>query len=361
LDGLARRGPRPVVGLLHHGFGPVGSDPLDPAWPARFGSYAAEVAGRFPAVRDFLPINEPLTTARFGGLYGWWPPYERDPRAFGALLLAQALAYVEAARVIRARTPGARIIVNEDIGRTFGTGPCRDVVAEHELRRWLTFDLVTGRVDRDHPFWSRLGRTRRHRGVLDRLRSEPEPPDLLGIDHYVTSDRFLDHRLERYPHRSWAQDGRHAYADVELIRVADYPFDGFSRALRDTYARYGLPVALTEVQLAGDPEDQISWWREAVGAARSAAQEGVPVVAVTAWSVFGAYEWASVLRDPCGSYEAGCFDVSTGEPRPTPLATAVRDSSAIAAVPDAVGWWQRNERVLYRPTDDWSTERARAS
>ena len=99
-------------------------DPLDPAWPAAFGRYAREVARRFPSVADFLPINEPLTTARFAGLYGWWPPYGRDAGTFARLLLAQAEAYLEAARAIRSVRPDARLFVNEDLGRSFGSAGC---------------------------------------------------------------------------------------------------------------------------------------------------------------------------------------------------------------------------------------------
>ena len=77
LDRLAGLGIEPIVGLLHHGWGPEGTDPLDPHYPARFAAYAVEVARRFPQIRTFLPINEPLTTARFAGLYGWWDPQAR--------------------------------------------------------------------------------------------------------------------------------------------------------------------------------------------------------------------------------------------------------------------------------------------
>jgi len=84
-------GLQPVVGLLHHGFGPAGRDPLDPGWPAAFGRFAGAVAARLQ-VDTVLPINEPLTTARFGALYGWWSPYARDPAVFASLLLAQCHA-----------------------------------------------------------------------------------------------------------------------------------------------------------------------------------------------------------------------------------------------------------------------------
>ncbi|HEV7809700.1 MAG TPA: family 1 glycosylhydrolase, partial [Candidatus Limnocylindrales bacterium] len=119
LERLASLGVEPVVALLHHGFGPGGADPFDPEWPEAFGRFAGEVASRFPAVATFLPINEPLTTARFGGLYGWWPPYVRDRSAFARLILAQALGWLQAVRAIRAARPDARVVINEDIGRAF--------------------------------------------------------------------------------------------------------------------------------------------------------------------------------------------------------------------------------------------------
>lgn len=363
LERLAAAGIAPVVGLLHHGFGPADTDPLDPAWPAAFGRYAGEVARRFPEVTAFLPINEPLTTARFGGLYGWWPPYARDPAVFARLLLAQAVGWLEAARAIRAVRPGARLLVNEDVGRVFGTDALATTIAERNERRWLTFDLVTGRVGRDHPWWRILAIDRRARADLDRLRREPEPPDILGIDHYVTSDRFLDDRLDRYPDWTHAEEGGLAYVDVELVRVAGYPVDGFARALDDTWTRYGLPVALTEVQLAGEPDDQVGWWIEAWSEASRALAAGIPVVAVTAWSAFGAYDWSTMLRVARGTYEGGAFTlagVTAGSaPTWTPVADAIRATARIAAgldgtdrrepLPRRRGWWRHDDRVLYDP------------
>ncbi len=42
-------------------------------------AYARRVAERYPWVDAYTPINEPLTTARFCGLYGHWYPHARDP------------------------------------------------------------------------------------------------------------------------------------------------------------------------------------------------------------------------------------------------------------------------------------------
>ncbi len=347
LERLDQLGIAPIVGLLHHGFGPEGTDPLDPRWPERFARYASEVAGRFPVASTFLPINEPLTTARFGGLYGWWPPYGRDDGTFISLLLAQAQGFVEASRAIRAVRPDAIIILNEDVGRTFGTRACRAAIDHANQRRWLAFDLVMGRIDRSHPLWPYLASSPAHRRALDRLARDPEPPDVLGIDHYVTSDRYLDDEVDRYPVEARGGDGSIEYADVELARVFGHEVGGFRRAIAEVWDRYGLPMALTEVQLAGGSEDQLAWWTQAWTAAVSARRDGVPVVAVTAWAAFGAYDWASVLRRRDGAYEAGCYDVRSGTPDPTRL-PEVLAATARGGDPDpSTGWWQRDDRFLY--------------
>ena len=351
LERLHQLGIRPIVGLLHHGFGPEGSDPLDPAWPAAFGAYAAEVARRFPSVREFLPINEPVTTARFGGLYGWWPPYGRDAVTFGRLVLAQAEAYRAAAQSIRSIRPDARLFLNEDLGQAAGSPGCVPRARHQTERRWLAFDLVTGRVDQSHPWWSLAAESRRARRLLDALRREPEPPDVLGVDYYVTSDRYLDERLERFPAQYHGADDEGPYVDVEAARVVGVEISGFERCVRETWARYRRPVALTEVHLAGEAEDQVAWWLEAVESARRTALDGIPVLGVTAWSTFGALDWNSILRNPCGSYAAGCFDArGLGAPRPTSLGGAVRATALGQPVPVRRGWWRRPERTLYDPS-----------
>jgi dTDP-4-dehydrorhamnose reductase len=348
LDAIAGHGIEPVIGLVHHGFGPASADPLDDAWPTAFAAYARDVAGRAPAGASYLPINEPLTTARFSGLYGWWPPYARSDEVFVELILAQARGFRDAARAIREVRPSSRIVINEDIGRTWGTERCRALIDHAMERRWLTFDLATGRVDRGHPLWRYLARTARHRRILDSLRSEPEPPDLLGIDYYVTSDRYLDHRTEIFPASTHGTAGGLRFADVEAARVEGCRIDGWRELPSETWERYELPVALTEVQLAGDPDDQVAWWSEAWNGATAAAEAGVPVAGVTAWSAFGSFEWASVLCRPRGVYESGCFDLASGEPVATQLAAAVATTARTGRAVGPTGWWRRDDRVLFR-------------
>jgi dTDP-4-dehydrorhamnose reductase len=348
LERLVALGIDPIVGLLHHGWGPDGLDPLDPEYAARFAAYALEVARRFPSVRTFLPINEPLTTARFAGLYGWWDPRARDDSVFARLIVGQCLAIRAATRALRAHDRSIRIIANEDAGKTYGTPELTHVVDFYNHRRWLTFDLLTGRVSHDHPMWDCLAAVPGMTERLSLLADDAEAPDVLGLDHYITSDRFLDHRLDRYPTVVTETDRKHGFVDVELARVAGYEMDGFWRGLRETWDRYHRPLALTEVHLGGDASDEVAWWAEAWRDATDALHAGIPVEAVTTWSAFGSCDWDTLLCVARGLYRPGAFDVRAGRPALTPLGMAVKETAAgRPPAPLATGWWRQPHRVAF--------------
>ncbi|MFX8301162.1 hypothetical protein ABTL22_19530, partial [Acinetobacter baumannii] len=89
-------------------------------------------------------------------------------------------------------------------------------------------------------FWDRLTGF----GLGDRLRAiadDPCPPAILGINHYLTSDRFLDHRLDRYPEALHGGSRAVRFADSEAVRVLDPPPDSLNQAIADCWARYRLP------------------------------------------------------------------------------------------------------------------------
>ena len=67
---LRELGIQPIAGLVHHGSGPRYTSLLDPNFPELLARHAERVAARYPWVEMFTPVNEPLTTARFSGLYG---------------------------------------------------------------------------------------------------------------------------------------------------------------------------------------------------------------------------------------------------------------------------------------------------
>lgn len=347
LGRIRRLGLRPIVGLVHHGSGPAHTSLVDPRFPGLLADYARAVAERFPWIEEWTPVNEPLTTARFSGLYGHWYPHGRDERAFTAALLHQCAAVQAAMAAIRAVNPRARLVQTEDLGRTWSTPELAAQADFENERRWLSFDLLCGRVVPGHPFRERLLDHGADRALLDRLAAEPCPPDVLGINHYVTSERWLDHRIGRYPADRIGGNGRQRYADVEAVRAC--ALAGPQRLLLEAWERYRLPLAVTEAHLHCTREEQLRWlleiWRGAQGAARA----GATVVAVTAWAGLGSFDWDSLLTRARGSYEPGLFDLRGGAPRPTAAARLVRELATVGEsrhpVLAAPGWWRRAVRI----------------
>lgn len=352
---LRALGIRPIVGLVHHGSGPAHTSLVDPGFPTKLAAYARACAERYPWVEAWTPVNEPLTTARFSGLYGVWYPHGRDARTFWLALEHQCRATVLAMRAIRAVNPAARLVQTEDLGRYWGSAGLRDQVAFNNEMRWLTWDLLCGRVDARHPLrpWLISACLARPES-LDWFVDNPCPPDIIGANHYVTSERWLDEDMFAWPEPSHGGNGRQRYADMEAARCLRDPAPGLRPLLGEAWARYRIPIAVTELHLDSTREDQMRWllenWRAAV-AARD--EDGVDLRAVTVWSLLGTWDWNCLLVECRGYYEPGAFDVRGGQPRPTALA---RLSTQLAAgrVPDEAvlhepGWWHRADRFAGVP------------
>jgi dTDP-4-dehydrorhamnose reductase len=65
------------------------------------------------------------------------------------------------------------------------------------------------------------------------------PPDMMGINHYITSERFLDEHLIDYPLHTHGSNSKHRYADVEAVRVK-----GIERAgIRSLLGEVGIAIS----------------------------------------------------------------------------------------------------------------------
>ncbi|HTK36747.1 MAG TPA: family 1 glycosylhydrolase [Caulobacteraceae bacterium] len=349
---IRRLGMRPIAGLIHHGSGPRYTHLLDDGFATGLAAHALAAAERYPWIEAWTPVNEPLTTARFSALYGHWYPHARDEGAFFAALLNQIDGVRLSMRAIRSVNPEARLIQTEDLGHTFATPPLAHQAAHDNNRRWLAWDLLTGKVDPDHAFWEPIAR----HGLAERLHAileDPCPPDVVGVNYYLSSERFLDHRAERYPLVRRGGNGEDAYADVEAVRaVAPSPM-GLERLLEATWRRYGLPMAVTECHNGCTREEQMRWINETWSTAQRLRGRGVPIEAVTAWSLLGAYDWNRLLTADLGHYEVGVYDLRNGEPRPTGAVELCRrlahGEPADQPVLQAPGWWSRDIRFEFEP------------
>jgi beta-glucosidase/6-phospho-beta-glucosidase/beta-galactosidase len=352
LGRLQELGIEPIVGLVHHGSGPRYTALDQPTFAPGLARYARMVAERYPWVKYYTPVNEPLTTARFSGLYGLWYPHGRHDTTFVRILINELQATRLAMLAIREVNPAAQLVQTEDLGQAHGTPGMAEQVEFENHRRWATFDILCGRVTPSHPLWSYFCTNGIEEVELQEFIDSPLPPDVLGINNYVTSERYLDERLELYPGLP-AISGRchEAYIDTEAVRVLGVEVTGLENLLRETWERYAIPLAITEAHLGCTREEQLRWLHQTWSAANRLLAEGIDLRGLTVWSLLGAFDWDSLLALDEGHYEPGVFDVRDNEPRPTALYhmvhSLIRDGHYTHPVLAGLGWWQRELRFSW--------------
>ncbi|HEY0743300.1 MAG TPA: family 1 glycosylhydrolase [Chryseosolibacter sp.] len=351
LNALRERNIAPVAGLVHHGSGPKYADFSSPAFATGLQAFAQRVAEKFPWIEYYTPVNEPLTTARFAGLYGLWYPHKRNDKAFVTILLNELKAVVLSMKAIREINPSAKLVQTEDLAKIYST-PFMAYQAEFENnRRWLTYDILCGKLRGGHPLWKYFLKYAPSEKDLMFFVENPCAPDILGMDYYATSERFLDERLDRYPPHTHGHNHRHKYADVEAVRVRINERTGIDTLLREVWQRYQLPMVLTEVHIHCDYNNQIRWFGKIRDACIQLMKDGIDFRAMTTWAMLGSYGWNRLLTSPGGDYESGAFDVSSAKPQRTPLADYLANLSVDAGyrhpVLDEKGWWEEDSRLLF--------------
>jgi dTDP-4-dehydrorhamnose reductase len=353
LPRLREGGVNPIVGLVHHGSGPRHTSLIDPQFATGLAQFAGAVARRYPWINCYTPVNEPLTTARFSGLYGVWYPHGRDEPTFVQALLNQCRATALSMRAIRQINPAAQLIQTDDLGKSYGTDAMSALAAFFNERRWLGWDLLCGKVDPNHALWGYLIESGANPADILWFSENPCPPDVLGINYYVTGERWLDERTDRFPERYVGEYRGSRYADIETSRVLATPTPGVGPLLQEAWDRYRIPIAVTEAHIDAHREDQMRWLLEVWQAAEHTRENGADIRAVTVWALLGSYDWNCLVTECKGYYEPGPYDVRSPAPRATAVAAMMREMSAGRELSHPVlqgkGWWRRPGRFLCKP------------
>ena len=148
LNNLRKHAITPIAGLMHHGSGPAYTHLLDDDFPGKLANYAGMVAQQFPWLEYYTPVNEPLTTARFSGLYGHWYPHHTDELSCVKMVLNQVKGTILSMKKIRLINPAAKLVQTEDLSKIHST-PLLAYQADFEnQRRWLSYDLLCGKINK---------------------------------------------------------------------------------------------------------------------------------------------------------------------------------------------------------------------
>lgn len=353
MSALRELGINPIVGFLHHGSGPKYTSLIDPEFPEKFALYARAFAERYPWVQDYTPINEILTTARFSCLYGHWFPHHQSDQSFLQAVFLQCKATTLAMKEIQKINPKARLIQTDDIGRCQSTEGLTDQRDFENERRWLGYDVLSGRFTREHPLHGYAKKS----GIEDEMLSwnveNPCPPDVIGLNHYHLSNRFLDERLELYPEWSHGGNGVKRYADVGAIDSGQVDPPKPASIMLEAWERFHIPVAITEVHTMGNREEQMRWFHYMYLQASEARTQGVDVKAITCWSLLGTFDWNRLCTTNDMFYEPGVFELCPNRltPKLTGLGMLIKDLIKKNPIEHpmlkAPGYWETNRRVLF--------------
>jgi len=342
----------PIAGLVHHGSGPAYVNFYDGSFENGLAQYARTVAEKFPWLEYYTPVNEPLTTARFCGLYGHWYPHGRTYYDCFKVLLSECKATVLAMNAIREINPAAKLIQTEDLGKCHSTPKLKYQADFENERRWLSYELLCGTLTPDKVMYQFMLKEGITEEELDFFLQNPCVPHMAGFNYYITSERYLDEDMSKYPEVFHGTNDVDTYADIHTVHV---PMQGKAcgpaTLLKEAWERLQIPLAITECHLHSTREDQIRWFHSMWETVNAVKKEGVDIRAITAWAIFGLTGWNKLCTQPGGVYEPGVFNVSSGCPRPTALARYLQELTAHQVyyhpIIENEGWWQRDTRLQY--------------
>jgi beta-glucosidase/6-phospho-beta-glucosidase/beta-galactosidase len=265
----------PIVDLLHFG---VPDDLVgigDPRLPERYSAYVRAFVERYPWVRWYTPVNEPLITALFSASKGFWNELRTDDRSFVAALANTVTCAIRGTEIVREARPDA-VFLQSDACEAFTPANPRSLpswaAARHLTERgFLGFDLTYGR----RPSASMI------RWLIANGLSEAQlewfvahgsdANAIVGLDYYAGNERRVSSTGEE----------------------TDGAAHGVGALARRFHERYGRPVMLAETNRVS--ESATDWLRETWNDLVEAARSGVPVVGYCWYSLTDQVDWDSCL------------------------------------------------------------------
>jgi beta-glucosidase len=270
----------PIIDLMHYGC-PfwLEREFANPNYPQAIASYAAAFAKRYGSlVRWYTPLNEPIVNALMCGKNGAWPPYLHGDEGYVRVMMQLAKGIVHTVAAIKEHAPDAAMIHVEATGLSRTAQEQLKVLAQEEQHRgYLCYDLLTGRVQQDHPLLPWLRRNGASTDELAWLRRQSVPIDVMGMNFYPqwsTQELFIDER-GRLSTRAIEEDGA-----------------GFRALIDDFYQRYNVPIMITETSAFGSEAARSAWLSSSLAAIKALRTSGVPVIGYTWFPLFTMIDWA---------------------------------------------------------------------
>ena len=284
----------PIVDPLHHTSFPAWLEGgfADRRFQSSYLAFLKAFAQRYPWVKRYTIINEPLVTAWFCGHCAIWQPRLSGHENFVPMIVTVCRTISEASFMLDALVDGFEFVHVDSCERHLALD--EEALAhawfENE-RRFLVIDLILGRLDARHPLHGYLIDNGADPAALAWFVDHPARIDVLGLDYYSHSEL------------AWRAGPERALA---------HAVQGFAQTALEYARRYPLPVMLTETNLRGDVTDRISWLKYMVGEcerlSEALAAMDVPFLGFCWYPYIDFTDWNSLVReanrsiDPQGVY-----------------------------------------------------------
>lgn len=273
------KGITPILDLMHYGT-PLwlSNSFINARYPQMVAEYVTEAVKRYKSlVKYYTPLNEPMVNTEFCGKNGDWPPYLEGDDGYVKVLLALAKGMVLTTQAIKAEQPDAITVQVEALWHTWTrVESLRPRVELNNAKQWLAFDLSTGRVGEDY-------------ALIDFLRDNGMThADLMWFEKNAVSYDVFGANF--YP---WSYTELGLQADGTPRRFASITHGGkITKVLEEAYARYNMPMVVTETSSKGDVQRRARWMDQTLEAIRDLRSGGTPVIGYTWFPMMTMIDWA---------------------------------------------------------------------
>ena len=289
----------------------------DPDFPQHAVEYFGRVAERYgDFIHFYTPHNEPLISALFSADFGIWPPYLHGLDNYLRVVENISRQIVLCVNEVRRIVPDA-VMIHVDAGEYYATHATDPMVLAdvriRNLRRFLFYDLISGRVTPSHPLLTWLTRNGLPDRALAWFADNSIGLDVVGVDFYPHNATWLESiegRIERvgdFGNRIVLAHER--LGDSAAVRDAvGLPLD-VSGVLRQYWQRYDRPVMLTETNYCGLDEHKVGYLNYSIAEMRRLREEGVPLLGYTWWPAIDHLNWNDALHERDSIHPVGLWSL----------------------------------------------------
>ena len=280
LESLRQHGLEPIIDLVHFGVTDDLAGMGDPRLLDRYTSYTQAFVERFPWVRYYTPMNEPLLASVFSAGIGAWNERAHDQGSLVRTIANLSACAVLGMEVIRERRPDAIFIQAEPCEAYIAGEPAAQPGVDFlNERRFVAFDLTYGRQPAD--------------SVVAWLDKYGIGEDRLAWfrDHGSSEGCIIGH--DYYRSNEWVVD-----RDGGTVRARDDQRLGYAAVARQYHERYGMPFMLSETNTHG--RQAINWLAEIWSDCLTLRAEGLPIRGFCWYGFVDHVDWDSGLRRNAG-------------------------------------------------------------